>query len=60
MSEHLDIARSRLQEAGASIFMETGHAKTDEQQESLALMQKGITEIKALINSYPKADDEPS
>lgn len=60
MSAHLDIARSRLQEAGASILMEMGHAKNDEQQECLALMEKGINEIEALINSYPKADDECS
>ncbi len=57
MSEHLDIARSRLQEAGTSILMEMGRAKSDEQQESLALMEKAINEIEALINSYPKADD---
>ncbi len=58
MSKHLDIARSRLQEAGTSILMEMGCAKKDEQQESLALMEKGINEIEALINNYPKADDE--
>ena len=58
MSEHLDIARSRLQEAGTSILMEMGRAKSDEQQESLALMEKGINEIEALISSYPKAANE--
>lgn len=57
MGKHLDIARSRLQEAGTSILMEMGHAKNDEQQESLALMEKGINEIEALISSYPKADN---
>lgn len=52
MSRNLDIARSRLQEAAANILLEMGNAKTDEQQESLALMEKGINEVEALISNY--------
>ncbi len=58
MSKHLDISRSRLQEAGTSILMEMGCAITDEQQEALALMEKGINEVEALISNYPKADND--
>lgn len=58
MSEHLDIARSRLQEAATSILMEMGFAITDEQQEALALMEKGINEVEVLISIYPKAKND--
>ena len=52
MSQNLDNARIQLQEANTSIFHEVGKTKTDEQSESLALMQKLIDEIQALINAY--------
>lgn len=58
MSTNLDIARSRLQEAAASILMEMGNARTDDQQESLALMEKGIDEVEVQISNYPEADNE--
>lgn len=60
MSTPLEIARTRLQEAGTNVLLEMGKAKTDDQQEALALMEKGISEVEALISSYPKADDEQS
>ncbi len=52
MPQNLDIAQARLKEAAADIVLEVGRAKTDEQQESLALMLKSIEEVKALIYSY--------
>ena len=52
MPQNLDIAQARLKEAATNIVLEIGHAKTDEQQEALALMLKGIEEIKAQIYSY--------
>lgn len=60
MSTNLEIARSRLQEAAASILMEMGNARTDDQQESLALMEKGIDEVEVQISNYPEADNEHS
>lgn len=52
MSTNLDNACMQLEEANTSIFHEIGRAKTDEQSESLALMQKMIDEIQALIITY--------
>ena len=52
MSQNLEIAKSRLQEAATSVLMETGSAKTDDQQEALSLIQKGISEVEAMIGNY--------
>ena len=52
MSQNLDEACSFLQDAAKKIFLEMTAARTDDQQESLALMQKGISEVEALIGDY--------
>ncbi len=52
MSQNLDDALKLMQDAAKKLFLETSAAKTDDQQEALALMQKGISEVKALIGSY--------
>ncbi len=52
MSQNLDLARSRLEEAATLILVEMGDASTDEQQESLALMEKGINDVEVMINAY--------
>lgn len=52
MSRNLDDARGYLQDAAKKVLLEMGNAKTDDQQEALALMEKGITEVKALISDY--------
>ncbi len=52
MSQNLDDALRLLQDAGKKIFLEMSAAGTDDQQEAIALMQKGISEVKALIGEY--------
>ena len=59
MSRNLDDARGYLQDAARSVFREMGKGKTDDQQETLALMEKGINEVKALIGNYEGSDGEP-
>ena len=52
MSRNLDNALNLLQDAAKKIFLEMSAAGSDDQQESLALMQKGISEVEALIGDY--------
>lgn len=53
MSQNLDTARSRLQDARTAIFLETNNPEnTLEQEEALEDMGTLINEVESMINAY--------
>ncbi len=53
MTQNLEQARKRLQEARTAIFLETGNVlNTIEQEEALEAMSILINEVESMINAY--------